>query len=68
MDFFRDTADLFELVGNDTFLDRKITFIYFGDSFERLPLKKGDLGGFSGLKLMTVDANQPVSSTVAVDT
>jgi len=42
MDFFRDAADLFEPVGNDTFMDRKITVVYFGNSFERPPLKKGN--------------------------
>jgi hypothetical protein len=28
-------------------MDRKITVVYLGDSFESPPLKKGDLGGFS---------------------
>jgi hypothetical protein len=46
IDIFRDTADLLEIRASDTFMDRKITVVYFGDSFERLPLKKGDLGGF----------------------
>jgi hypothetical protein len=67
MDFFRDTADLFEPVGNDTFMDRKITVEYFGNSYERPPLKKGELGGFSGLSLMTLDVNQSVLSIAPVD-
>jgi hypothetical protein len=47
MDFSSDTADLFEPVGNYTFMDRKIAVVHFGDSFERAPLKKWELGGFS---------------------
>jgi hypothetical protein len=47
MDLFRNTADFIKLAGNDTFMYRKTTAVYFGDSFEIPLLKKGNLGGFS---------------------
>ena len=46
MTLFRNSADFLELAGNGTIIDRKITVVYLGDSFESPPLKKGDLGVF----------------------